>query len=337
VRADRLVAIVLLLQVHGRMTASEIAGRLETSERTIRRDLDALCTAGVPVYPQRGRGGGWTLLGGHRIDLTGLTADEAQALLVAADSGSATLGPGFGEGLAAARRKLLAALPEVLRQRVDAAAGAVIVDRTRWGPADPGDGDRPATESTGDPQHLTALRRAVLSGLQVVVLYEPPGRAAEERRLHPHGLVCKRGVWYLVATAPAGLRTYRLSRVRSVRVTEDPVAQPEGFDLARAWADMQRRFSSQLATPVVVEADVEPSALRRLRATVGAWWPVEEAGRGPRGRVRVRLRFPHACLAATELLALGEHLEVVTPEEVRAELAATGLRLAERYGTPARR
>lgn len=328
------MAIVLLLQVHGRMSAAEIAERLETSERTIRRDLDSLCVAGVPVYPQRGRGGGWSLLGGHRIDLTGLTADEAQALLLAADSGSVTLGPGFADGLAAARRKLMAALPEVLRDRLHAAGDAVLIDRTRWSPFDAVPvKSEVSTERSGDARHLAALRRAVLSAKQAVIVYEPPGRAAEERRVHPHGLVCKQGVWYLVATAPAGLRTYRLSRMRAVQVTDEPVVHPEGFVLAEAWAEIQQAFSARVPAPVVVHAEVAPNALRRLRATVGGWWPVEEAGRTDQGWLRLTLRFPNARLAAAELVALGDSLEVVSPEEVRRELAALGRRLAERYGT----
>jgi predicted DNA-binding transcriptional regulator YafY len=335
VRADRLVAIVLLLQVHGRMTAPEIAERLETSERTIRRDLDALCMAGVPLFPQRGRNGGWSLLAGHRIDLTGLTADEAQVLLLATDTGSTTLGPGFADGLAAARRKLMAALPGELRDRLQAVAGTVLVDRTRWGPGGvEGAGDRRAADTAGDARHLAALRRAVLAGRQAVVVYEPPGRPAEERRVHPHGLVSKRGVWYLVATAPAGLRTYRVSRVRSVEITDQLVAQPEGFDLAEAWADIQRRFAELAPAMVTVAADVTPAAVGRLRGSVGRWWAVEESGPGGRGRVRVEMRFPSVRTAATELIGHSEVLEVVAPPEVQAELAGMGRRLVERYTAP---
>lgn len=335
VRADRLVAIVLLLQVHGRMTAPEIAERLETSERTIRRDLDALCMAGVPLFPQRGRNGGWSLLGGHRIDLTGLNADEAQALLLATDTGSATLGPGFAEGLSAARRKLMAALPAELRDRLQAVAGTVLVDRTRWGPAGvAAAGDGRAGNAAGDDRHLAALRRAVLAGRQTIVVYEPPGRPAEERRLHPHGLVSKRGVWYLVATAPAGLRTYRVSRVRSVEVTDQAVTQPEGFDLAEAWAEIQRRFSELAPTMVTVSAEVVPAAAGRIRGSVGRWWSVEESGPGRGGRVRVEMRFPSVRTAARELIGLCEDVEVVGPPEVRAELAHMGRRLVERYTAP---
>lgn len=331
VRADRLVAILLMMQVHGRLTAVELAERLETSVRTIRRDLDALCMAGVPLYSQRGRGGGWTLLGGHRIDLTGLTADEAQALFVVTGPGSATaLGPGVGQGLAAARRKVLAALPETLRAQVQAAGEAVLIDQSRWGrsAAEDAVAGSPATD---DP-HLRTLRAAVLEGVQVVVNYEPPGRPAEDRRLQPHGLVCKQGVWYLIATAPAGLRTYRLSRIHSVIVTDEPVERPAGFDLVEAWADVQRRLSARVPTAIAVQMAVVPAGMRRLRAMVGAWWPVEETGTAEDGRAQVTVGFPSIAVAASELVALGDHAEIISPQEVRAALAERGRRLAARYG-----
>lgn len=320
-----------MLQTHGRLTVEALAGRLETSERTIRRDLDALCVAGVPLYSQRGRGGGWSLLGGHRIDLTGLTAEEAQALFFATGPGS-PLGqaPGVDEGLTAARRKVLAALPEPLRAQVEAAAAAVLVDQSRWGTAPPAAAGRDADAVVGS--HLRALRAAVLAGVEVIVGYEPPGRPPEERRLKPHGLVYKRGVWYLVATAAAGLRTYRLSRVRSVVVTGEPVERPEGFDLAEVWSGVQRSMSARVPATLAVDLVVDARLVRRLQATVGAWWPMEHSVAGEDGRSRVTIRFPGVEVAVAELVGFAEHTEVVSPEEVRAELAAFGRRLVARYG-----
>ncbi len=334
-RADRLVAIVLLLQVHGRLTAPQLAEHLETSERTIRRDLDALCVAGVPLYSRRGRGGGWQLLGGHRIDLSGLTAGEAEALFVATAPGaSGWLAPGVAQALGAARRKVLAALPEPLRDTVRAATSAVLVDPSGWRRGAAG---RPgAPTGTGEPvdPHLDALRAAVLSGAQVVLRYEPPGRPAEDRRLHPYGLVCKQGTWYLVAGAAAGLRTYRLSRVRAVTVTGDQAERPDGFDLARAWADVQEGFAHEVEPDLAVDVAATPAGRRYLEAVVGAWWPVEEVGTEPDGRCRLRVRFPDPRLAAAELVRLGDDVEALAPEVVRAELAAAGRRLVTRYGAP---
>ncbi|HZD66674.1 MAG TPA: YafY family protein [Acidimicrobiales bacterium] len=326
-RADRLVAIVLLLQVHGRLTATDLAERLETSERTIRRDLDALCAAGVPVYAQRGRNGGWELLGGHRVDLSGLTTDEARALFLATAPGATgELGQEVGQGLAAVRRKLLAALPEPLRAHATAAGSAILVDSSRWGPT-------PPTRDHGagaDGAHLEALRRAVCDGRQVVLRYEPPGRPAEDRRLHPYGLVCKRGVWYLLAGGPTGLRTYRLSRVRAVTVTDETAERPAGFDLARVWADVQLGLSRRTPTPVATEVAVTPAGRRRLEV-IGAWWPIDEVGTGGDGREVVVIRFPTPELAAAELATLGEDVEVLSPAAVRNELARIGRRLLARY------
>lgn len=315
------------------MTVPELATRLEASQRTVRRDLDSLSMAGVPVYSQRGRGGGWRLLGGHRIDLSGLTADEAQALLLATDPGAAALGPELAQGLAAARRKVVAALPEPMRSQVEAAAATVLVDPSGWGRR----AEDPTRTSGGGPGgraeggHLLALRAAVRTGMQVDVDYEPPGRPAEARRLHPHGLVCKRGVWYLVATTAAGRRTYRVSRVRAVRPTEDRAERPEGFDLAAAWDEIQDELRSRAPSPVVVEAEVSAGSLRRLRATVGSWWPVEEGPADCRGPVPVTMRFPTVDLAAAELVGLGDQIHVRSPAAVRDALAGIGEHLVARY------
>lgn len=326
--------MLLLLQVHGQLTARDLAERLETSERTARRDLEALCMAGLPVYSQRGRGGGWALLGGHRIDLTGLTAEEAQALFLVIGPGSAgTLGPGVGQALAAARRKVLAALPEPLRAQVEAAASTVLIDQSGWG--QPPERAAPGVKAPDDPQddpHLASLRAAVLAGVKVVLSYEPPGRPVEDRLVEPHGLVCKRGVWYLVATAPAGLRTYRLSRARSVATTDEAVERLEGFDLAEVWAGSQRDLSARMRATVVTELVGDQACLRRLRATVGRWWPVEEAGPDKDGRSRVTVRFPSVAVAVAELVGLADRSEVVSPPEVRAGMAGMGRRLASRYG-----
>jgi len=230
VRADRLVAIVLLLQVHGQRTAGQLAGALEASERTIRRDLDALSGAGVPVYAQRGRGGGWALLSGHRIDLSGLTAGEARSLVLAAAGA-----PGQ-EGVDAALRKVLAALPAAVRDQVTAARASTHIDGTGWS-------RRPDLERSEDSRSgviLGRLRQSLDRGVQVDLSYARPGAGSSWRRVHPHGLVVKRGTWYRVATAPSGLRIYRVSRVEAIEPTDEPASQPEGFNLRATWEALQR-------------------------------------------------------------------------------------------------
>ena len=146
--------------------------------------------------------------------------------------------------------------------------------------------------------------------------------------------MCKRGIWSLLATSPDGLRTYRLSRVRSVLVTDDPAERPPDFDLAEAWDSVKRRLAERVPEPVTVGLLVEADVLRRLRGGVGAWWPIEENGFDGAGRAQVEIRFPSARVAAVELAPFGDRVEVTGPEAVRAELADLGRRLVGRYAAP---
>ncbi|MFF4393014.1 helix-turn-helix transcriptional regulator [Streptomyces sp. NPDC001552] len=205
-RADRLVATLLFLQERGRVTVPEVAAELEVSERTARRDLEALAAAGIPVYSQRGRGGGWSLVGGARTNLTGLTADETRALFLVTGPLSAT------PELRTALRKLVRALPPTMRAQAQAATRAGVVDATDW--------SRNAV--TADATHRSALQSAVVDGIRVRLGYAGIGKPIGERTVDPLGLVAKAGVDYLVAGTDKGLRTFRLSRVTSVEPTGEP-------------------------------------------------------------------------------------------------------------------
>jgi predicted DNA-binding transcriptional regulator YafY len=315
VRADRLVAVLLLLQARGRVTAAEVAEELEVSERTARRDLEALAMAGIPVYSQAGRGGGWSLLGGARTDLSGLTAAEARTLfLVAGPSASAT------PEIRAALRKLVRALPEPFRAEAEAAASAIVVDPTTW--------DRTPIPP---PPHLEELQHAVVDGVQVVLRYAGRDRPETERVVHPLGLVAKASVWYLVAGTEAGLRTFRVGRVRSVVRTEDPVERPEGFDLAETWRSIVDTIDERRVT-LRAAALAQPEAVPWLRTAFGTRLSVGEAEAD--GRVRVDIRSWSEHVAASELAAFGRWVEVVAPDEVRGELARMGAELVETYGRP---
>lgn len=322
-RAGRLVAIVLLLQVHGQRTARQLAEALETSQRTIRRDLDALCAAGVPLYAQRGRGGGWALLGGHRIDLSGLTASEARSLVLAA------AGVPGQQDVDAAVRKVLAAMPEALRDQARAARETIHVDGRGWAP-----NDGPASETpVGDAAVVVErLRQALEDAVEVDLCYAKPGEPPSWRRVGPLGLVVKRGRWYVVASAASGLRTYRLSRVKAVELTTDAAPRPAGFDLEAAWEASQRAFAA-LRPPaeVAVELLVDPQVWSRLSGGLGAWWDLVDLGVEPDGRRRARVCVGCAAHAAAELVGYGERVEVLSPPEVCEELAALGRRLVARY------
>ncbi|MEU8357267.1 WYL domain-containing protein [Nonomuraea sp. NPDC048882] len=311
-RADRLVAALLLMQARGRVTAAELAEELEVSVATARRDLEALSTAGIPVYPQAGRGGGWSLLGGARTDLSGLTAHEAQALFLLAGPAA----PAAPE-VRSALRKLLRALPQTFRADAEAAAGAVVVDPTRWGEPEK---ERPAL--------VRVLQDAVVRRRKVRLAYEGrSGRGSRaERVVEPWGLVAKDDVWYLLAGTERGRRTFRVDRIAGAEVTELEFERPDDFALAREWeevvAEMERRRSTVSAT-VLISARFLPV----LRDHFGRHFEV--VGDEPDGRVRVRVAAPMPLTIAEQLAGWGARVEVVEPEEVRAELARIGAELVE--------
>jgi predicted DNA-binding transcriptional regulator YafY len=318
VRADRLVAILLMLQARGQVTAAEVAAELEISERTARRDLESLAMAGLPVYSRQGRNGGWQLLGGARTDLSGLTAAEARALfLVAGPASTAT------PQVKAALRKLLRALPEPFRPDAEAAATAIVVDPTAWGSTNQ---DRP------DPPHLDALQHAVVSGHQIRLAYTDRSGNETIRVVHPFGLAAKRTVWYLVAGTEAGQRTFRVDRVTAVEATGDAVVRPDGFDLAAAWAQINAEVPD-VSTGIAANGTATPDGARLLR-----WLFGRQARIGPpdeRGRIPFEVRGEDAWVLGGRLAGLGGRVEVTGPPEVIERLAQIGSELIERYGTRA--
>jgi predicted DNA-binding transcriptional regulator YafY len=316
VRADRLVALLLLLQSRRRVTVPEVARELEISERTARRDLEALGMAGLPVYSQRGRNGGWQLLGGARTDLSGLTSAEARALfLVAGPASTAT------PEVKAALRKLVRALPETFRTAAEAAAGAIVADPVSWRRGEPSTARPP-------PEHLDALQSAVIDGQQVQLSYVARDRAATTRVVHPLGLATKAGTWYLVAGTEAGMRTFRVDRVTAIHATGAAVVRPVDFDLAAAWRLVTERIDEHFSRVVVV-ALVAPWVVGALRNLAGSRLRIGPAGLD--GRVEIEIGGPTARSLAAELCGFGAAVEVVAPDDVRARLAELGRELSDRY------
>jgi predicted DNA-binding transcriptional regulator YafY len=314
VRADRLVAILLMLQAKGQVTAAEVAEELEVSERTARRDLEALGMAGLPIYSRQGRNGGWQLAGGGRTDLSGLTAAEARALFLVAGPASAAT-----PEVKAALRKLVRALPEPFRPDAEAASTAVVVDPGGW--------DRP-TRPRRSPPLLDAAQRAVVEGQQVTLGYTARDGSSTTRVVHPLGLAAKGSSWYLVASTDAGLRTFRVDRMTSVEPTGQPVVRPPGFDLGEAWRLITDEVDKRRA-PVVARALVQPDWTWVCRSILGSRVRI-----GPTtadGRVEVELRGHSPRSLAAEVAGLGAVLEVLDPPEVRRHLADVAAELAGLY------
>jgi predicted DNA-binding transcriptional regulator YafY len=305
-RATRLVSLLLLLQTRGQQTATELGALLEVSVRTVHRDVEALVAAGVPIEAVRGPAGGYRLAGGYRTRLTGLTAEEAQALFAAGMPGPAAE-LGLGGELAAARLKVLAALPAELQERAAHAQRLFHLDTRGWFRA----GDR--------VPHLPTLASAAWGGHRVRLRYRE-GTKVVRRTVDPLGLVLKGGAWYLVARRSVGMRVYRISRVASARALDAGFERPPGFELDRFWDDWTRAFEQ---TRPRVEVTV------RVSEEVRRYLPGE--GRvEPDGSVTVA--FENLGDAYRELLRFGADAEVLAPPELRRRVAETGLEVASLYG-----
>lgn len=314
-RADRLVAILLMLQRQGQVTAAEVAAELEVSERTARRDLEALGMAGIPVYSSPGRGGGWRLAGGGSLDLSGLSAPEVRALFLVAGPSSAS------PEVRAALRKLVRALPEPLRDRAEAAATSLVVDPIGWG-------DRSPTGAP-DPPALGEVQQAVIDAVAIEIAYTDRTGAATTRVVSPLGVAAKGERWYLVAATADGQRTFRVDRIGSVRRTGEPAERPPDFDLGAAWAQVRDRVED-LRLPDVVQALATVEVIPLLQWVLGRRLTV--GGPASDGRIEVEVRGHSDRALAGELAGFGAALEVTAPDGVRSRLADIGRELAGLYG-----
>ncbi len=315
VRTDRLVAILLLLQRREQVTAAEVSRELEVSERTARRDLDALAMAGVPVYSMQGRGGGWRLVGGARTDLSGLTESEVRALFLVAGPASAAT-----PAVKAALRKLVQALPEPFRVQAEAAASSLVMDPGRWGSG---------RFEARPPRFLDELQNAVIRGVQVRLGYVDSTGVETERTVHPLGIVAKGPSWYLVSHTETGRRTFRIDRVSSTEPTGDPVHRPADFDLAASWREIADEIDRK-RSPLEIQALCTPDWIGRLRMMLGG--RLEVGGPTSDGRIEVVIRGYNEYALAGELAGLVEWLEVIGPPGVRDHLVSIGNALVERYG-----
>ncbi len=323
-RASRLLSILLTLTVRGRVSAAQLATELEVSLRTIYRDVEALSAAGVPIYATRGRSGGFQLLDGYRTRLTGMTADEADALFLAGLPGAAA-DLGLGSVLAATQLKLLAALPPELRARAARIRDRFYLDAPGW------------LRENEAPPFLATIAEAAWTQRRLEVRYERANREVRERLLDPLGLVLKAGTWYFVATPypgdGRGPRTYRVSRVHTAAARDEVFERPVNFDLETFWADYQRGYEKRVyRDSALVRLSPAGRELLFLVGTIAARRARAEMSEPDAdGWTNTRIPIESVRHGHHALLQLGEHVEVLEPVELRRLISASVSALAVRY------
>ncbi len=308
-RADRLVSLVLLLRQRGRLSATALAHELEVSTRTVLRDIEALSAAGVPVYAERGRHGGFALLPGFRTELTGLNHEEALALLVAGSKGGAAVF-GLGSSLASAMLKVVDALPESYRSTATGAAQRLLIE-----PETDLLARREITEEVSDDV-MNEVRRAVFGGQKLRMRYASIDQKPKWRTVDPIGLVTVRGKGYLLATTAGEDRTYRLSRITSAEALDEPAQRPERVDLHGAWKERSERFRTG-GDQVRVVVRLNPA--RRDELVTTALAVLAEASEAD-GWLRMEVTFQDRRHAQWALWQLATDAQALNPPWLRATL-----------------
>jgi predicted DNA-binding transcriptional regulator YafY len=321
VRASRLVNVLLLLQTRSRMTAGELAEELEVSVRTIYRDVDALAEAGVPIYAERGPHGGVRLVDGYRTRLTGLTADEAEAVFLSGVPGPAAE-LGLGTVVAAARLKVMAALPPELRTRAGRVAERFHLDAPGW------------FQSSEELRFLELLAGAVWEAQRVQITYRRGERAGTvERTIEPLGLVLKGGVWYVVARTADSVRTYRVSRVLEAALLGERFVRPEGFELAAHWAQSRTAYE-QSVERIEVVIRLPPDQLSYFGDAAGDRAMADSSRStdpADANFVILRLAFDWADEAIAAALRMSDAVEVIEPAWLRQAIVDSARRILARY------
>ena len=319
-RASRLLTILMILQTRGRTSAEILADELEVSVRTVYRDIDQLSAAGVPVYAETGRNGGFALLDGWKTRLNGLTAPEARALFFSGLPGPAG-DLGLGDEAAAAELKLLAALPADWQAEARRMSSRFHLDPRGW--FQPGH----------KPEFLKVVAEAVWSETRLSLRYQS-WKEVRDRVIEPLGLVLKGGVWYVVARREGHARTYKLSQILSLSLMTEKFVRPKDFDLPRYWVESTKQFERDI---YIGTARVRANAtgrrkLRDLSETLKQAIETLELVPDAEGWAEFVIPVEEPVWASHELTKVGDDVEVLEPPELRALIVAHLTRMARRYG-----
>jgi predicted DNA-binding transcriptional regulator YafY len=317
-RADRLVAMTLLLQGRGKMTTQALADELGVSRRTILRDVEALSMAGIPVYADGGHGGGVALDENYRVSLTGLKDAEVRALFL---SGNTQLLEqiGLGEAAQSTLLKLFAALPEPHQPSVDYIRQRIYIDPLWWW-------------HDSEPQPFwDELQQAVYEDRLIEATYENYDGEVAGRTLAPYSLVAKSSLWYLIARRDDELRTYRVSRFHRVKVLDKHFERPPDFNLETYWQEHLQEFAATLSE-YSFTLKVHSSRINFVRWLAPGRCEILSSPESDEGWYTARLHYESPVLAQMLVFGLGAEAQVVGPDELREAVVGAAQDLLKHYG-----
>jgi predicted DNA-binding transcriptional regulator YafY len=308
VKSDRLLSALMLLQAYGRLSTRELAERLEISQRTAHRDMEALCVSGIPLVALRGAQGGWQLEKGWRTKVPGLDEAELRALLMVQPGAL-----GDPRLIAAAERafgKLMAAMPGPMRIQATSIRARLHIDSTGW---------RPSNEGIS---MLPIVQDAISRDAKLTFLYKRADGDTAPRTVDPLGLVFKQTVWYLVARAAAGMRTYRISRMSNAVILSTLFERPSKFNLAAYWKSSTAKIGQQptgysATFALSPEAAVSISRWCQVAPYVGSSLKVSAI---PTDWVTLKIEFEMKSQARFVALGLGSQILVLAPADLRDEI-----------------
>ncbi|WP_144699577.1 helix-turn-helix transcriptional regulator [Fictibacillus phosphorivorans] len=301
-RADRLISILLLLQNHGKMTTKALANELEVTERTIHRDMEALSAAGIPVLAERGKHGGWRLVDEYRTRLTGLKDNELKTLFLS-PSFQLLSDLGITKDWKEARQKLLASLPNTLQSQADNVWNRIHIDIDSW------------KQSSQETTALGLLQQAIWEERKIRIAYEKANKEFSERIIEPLGLVAKGRTWYLVAVSNTDLKNFRVSRIKSVELTNEPFVRPTNFQLADYWNKSKQNFVQSL--PVFeVEVEASPAIIQRLSFSGRFAQVVSTSTPNENGWIPVKLSFDTKQEATSYIIGFGDQIKIISPSSL---------------------
>lgn len=314
-RADRLLALLLQLQAHGRLSGRELSRRLEVSERTVHRDMESLSAAGVPVYAVRGAQGGWQLDDDWKTQVPAFDDAELHALLMARNPASGALGNAAERALG----KLMAAMPEPMREKAASIRQRLFIDTAGWGGA------------VENLSLLPVVQEAVTRDLKLRMEYLPADGQRVSRLVDALGLVASGATWYLIANTANGLRSYRVSRIQTAEIVFETIDRPADFDLGEFWRQTKARLEKQWSRCSVLVLMDLPTA-QRARAFGAVAEEFTQVVPDPRGWLKLRLEFEEEGHAAFILNGLGSSVEVLEPKSVRQRVISRAKQTLAVYG-----